>query len=138
MSLFNVLLNTARVGVSFLSAHIRSDLMFLAVFDEFRKVVDMRSLEGYFSKHQKDNGSIGDCLDASLLVAEAWANLKLSAKGSGIRLRKLLEWIQRQQNDDGSFIDKDCGWPDTVDERVNCSMNVLRVFYKNGWVVGNE
>ena len=113
-------------------------LIALGEFDEFRKAVNIKSLEEYFSKHQKDNGSIGDCLDASLLVAEAWANLGLHDKGSDTRLRKLLEWIQQQQNDDGSFIDKDCGWPDTIDERVNCSMNVLRVFYKNGWVVNVE
>jgi squalene cyclase len=106
-------------------------LIALGEFNEFKQVVDITSAEKYFINRQKENGSIGDCLDASLLVAEAWSNMGIGAQEPN--MHKLLEWIKKQQNTDGSFIDKDCGWPDTVKTRTECSMNVLRVMHKTGY-----
>ena len=88
----------------------------------------MDALERYFTARQKRNGGIGDCLDASLLVAEAWANIGVGVDNPN--MSRLLSWIGRQQNADGSFIDQDCGWPDTRVGRVACSMNVARVLAK--------
>jgi len=106
-------------------------LIALGEFREFRDTVDFNSLTSFYFDKQKNNGSIGDCLDASLLVAEAWANMGIDINEP--HMRKLLEWIKQQQNSDGSFIDKDCGWPDTLENRVSCSMNILRIIYKTGW-----
>jgi prenyltransferase beta subunit len=103
-------------------------LIALGEFSEFKNVINISPLREYYINRQKNNGSIGDCLDASLLVAEAWANMGIGAKDSN--MRQLLEWIGQQQDSDGSFIDKDCGWPDTLENRVTCSMNVLRIMHK--------
>jgi prenyltransferase beta subunit len=106
-------------------------LITLGGFSEFKDAIDISSLRKYYINRQKNNGSIGDCLDASLLVAEAWANMEINVNEPN--MQRLLEWIKQQQNPDGSFIDKDCGWPDTLENRIKCSMNVLRIMHKTVW-----
>lgn len=103
----------------------------LGEFKEFKEIVDIKSLEDFLGSYQKENGSIGDCLDASLLIAEAW--LSLGVTTAKPKMRKLLEWIAKQQSPNGSFMDKDCGWPDTLENRVACSMNAARVLHKIGY-----
>lgn len=106
-------------------------LIALGRFSQFKDAIDISSLRKYYINRQKTNGSIGDCLDASLLVAEGWANMGISANEPN--MKRLLEWISQQQNPDGSFIDKDCDWPDTLENRFSYSMNVLRIMYKTDW-----
>jgi prenyltransferase beta subunit len=124
-------------GWSHFKSEVKSSLYLTALivialgeFKEFKHAVDVDTLKNYFISHQKENGSIGDCLDASLLVAEAWHSLGVNKENSN--MIRLLKWIIKQQDSDGSFIDKDCGWPDTLENRVTCSMNTMRVLYKTG------
>lgn len=111
-------------------------LIALGGFKEFKDAIDFSSLRRYYISRQKNNGSIGDCLDASLLVAEAWANMGVTSDDP--HMKQLLEWITQQQNPDGSFIDKDCGWPDTLENRLKCSMNVSRIMHKIAWKDGED
>jgi len=124
-------------GWSHFKSEVKSSLYLTALivialgkFKEFKQAVDVDTLKNYFISHQKENGSMGDCLDASLLVAEAWHSLGIDKEDSN--MIRLLKWIIKQQDSDGSFIDKDCGWPDTLENRVTCSMNTMRVLYKTG------
>ncbi len=103
----------------------------LGEFKEFKEIVDIQSLKNFLVSYQKENGSIGECLDASLLIAEAWLSLGINTANTN--MRKLLKWIAKQQSPNGSFMDKDCGWPDTLENRVACSMNAARVLHKIGY-----
>jgi len=103
----------------------------LGEFKEFRNTINSTALKKFYIDRQKNNGSIGDCLDASLLVAEAWANLGIKAEDPN--MKQLLTWISQQQNPDGSFIDKDCGWPATLENRLKCSISVSRIMHKLSW-----
>jgi prenyltransferase beta subunit len=125
-------------GWSHFKSEIKSSLHLTALisialgeFREFRHAINFESLKNYLFNYQKENGSVGDCLDASLLVAEAWHNLGIGKEHPD--MHRLLEWITKQQDSDGSFMDRDCGWPDTVENRVTCSMNTMRVLYKTGY-----
>jgi prenyltransferase beta subunit len=106
-------------------------LIALGKFEEFEQAINVESLDNFFIAYQKANASIGDCLDASLLVAEAWFSLGKSMENPN--MRGLVDWIVKQQSPDGSFMDKDCGWPDTLENRVVSSMNVSRVLHKIGY-----
>jgi len=106
-------------------------LIALGEFSEFKDATDISSSRRYYINRQKNNGSIGDCLDASLLAAEACANMGIRTDDPS--MKRLLKWISRQQNSDGSFSDRDCGWPDTLENRVKCSMDVSRIMHKIAW-----